>query len=113
MIRVLGTYSFSKFGTVFGPSWLSASDTEFKLEWLFKQSYTIPIEHIVGLKPLVVFPWWAWGIQIDHNFPSIQSPIYFGTGFVRPSRIISQLANLSFNTNTKIDFTTNKGVLPC
>lgn len=113
MIRTLGSYSFSKFGTAFGPAWLSASESEFKFECPIAKPVVIPIEHITGLKPLVLIPWWSWGIQIDHNCSTVQSPILFGTGFERPSCLISKLTNLPFNTNIRIDLSTKRGLIPC
>ena len=113
MIRILGTYSFSKSGTVYGPSWLSASDSDFRFEWLAGKPYVIPIEYIAGIKPMVVIPWLSWGIQIDHTYDSVQSPIYFGTNYERPSRLISKLTDLPFNTGISIDFSTKQGLFPC
>jgi hypothetical protein len=91
---------------------VAANPDEFTFKSTFKHTSSVPTTSIKSLAPFVSFPFWSWGILIEHSCPEQVSPIYFGT-VGRPSRVMKRLASLPFKPGVQIDRSTMKGPFPC
>ena len=76
---------------------------------LVESQYTFPAESVIAVKRLIILPFLAWGIRIEHTVKSYPRRIVFWS-LVNPSKVLAGFAEIGFEprSNNALNATGHK-----